>query len=270
MYADIVWMHDLSERAVACEAPVRALARKDGGVVAIVHATGAPVEARGGDDAALKHRAEDAQVTLNAVLDRLAADGIQAELMIHAGQPAEVASQVVAARGAALLVAGATGSAGLDRLLLGSTASRLVREVSCPVLVVHRPFEHVRRILCAVDLAHPSEAAILHAAGIARSTGAAIDFVTVVAPLVDLDAPDDVENRLGAAIKAVLGHEISRNWTWQGIVADSAFQGILHRAAEVDLVVMGSAGRRGWRRFLLGSVAEAVVNACPTSVLVVR
>lgn len=270
MYADIVWMHDLSDRAAACEPVVRALTDGAGARVAVVHATGAPVEGQSEADPALLHRAEAATSALLPVVERLKEAGLEAELVVGPGQPAEMASLVVASRESGLLVAGATGSAGLDRLLLGSTAGRLVREVEAPVLIVRRPFARVRRVLCAVDLEHPSEAAMLHAAAIARAAGAELEFMTAVAPLVDLDAPDDVEGRLRAAAHAALGREMSPAWTYHGVVADTPLQGILHRAPEADLVVMSSAGRRGWRRLLLGSVAEAVVNACPSSVLVVR
>jgi nucleotide-binding universal stress UspA family protein len=48
---------------------------------------------------------------------------------------------------------------------------------------------------------------------------------------------------------------------------------VIDRAAEtlgVDLIVMGTHGRRGIRRFLLGSVAETVVRSAPCPVLTVR
>jgi nucleotide-binding universal stress UspA family protein len=44
----------------------------------------------------------------------------------------------------------------------------------------------------------------------------------------------------------------------------------LAEVEEVDLIAVGTAGRRGIRRLLLGSVAEAVVRHAPCSVLVAR
>ncbi len=54
--------------------------------------------------------------------------------------------------------------------------------------------------------------------------------------------------------------------------AFSVAPAILDFAAEqaIDFVVMGAHGRRGWRRFLLGSVAEEVVRLAPSPVLTVR
>ena len=54
------------------------------------------------------------------------------------------------------------------------------------------------------------------------------------------------------------------------VSAETPASGILHVAESADLVVMGTQGRVGWRRLLLGSVAESVVKSCPVSVLVAR
>ena len=55
----------------------------------------------------------------------------------------------------------------------------------------------------------------------------------------------------------------------QGLVAD---EGIIRVAREnhVDLIVMGSHGRTGFQRLLLGSVTERVIGQTPCTVLVVK
>jgi nucleotide-binding universal stress UspA family protein len=63
------------------------------------------------------------------------------------------------------------------------------------------------------------------------------------------------------------------NLTFEAVQAGAA-HGVIDRTKEegrdYDLVVMGSHGRRGFRRFILGSVAETVVRHAPCSVLVVH
>jgi nucleotide-binding universal stress UspA family protein len=56
------------------------------------------------------------------------------------------------------------------------------------------------------------------------------------------------------------------------VVQSEARTGILDIAAEwrADLIVLGSHGRKGLRRFLLGSIAESVARHAQCSVLVVR
>lgn len=50
----------------------------------------------------------------------------------------------------------------------------------------------------------------------------------------------------------------------RSVIVDSAGQ------QKADLIVMGSHGRSGWKRMLLGSVSEAVAQYAPCSVLIVR
>lgn len=54
--------------------------------------------------------------------------------------------------------------------------------------------------------------------------------------------------------------------------AFSVAPAVLEFAAEegIDFLVIGGHGRRGWRRFLLGSVAEEIVRLASSPVLLVR
>lgn len=86
---------------------------------------------------------------------------------------------------------------------------------------------------------------------------------------MDTERPRDVESRdLTAFVAATVGpaadvHAIQR----QG----EAINEILHTSASLDcdLIVMGTHGRTGVQRLLLGSVAENVLRRSPTPVLVV-
>ena len=56
------------------------------------------------------------------------------------------------------------------------------------------------------------------------------------------------------------------------VLTGKAKEAILEEAQKwaADLILVGSHGRRGFRRFLLGSVSEAVAMNAPCSVVVVR
>jgi nucleotide-binding universal stress UspA family protein len=171
--------------------------------------------------------------------------------------------------GADLLVVGA----GARRHLLGSVAERVARHAPCSVLVVAGPAPPLARLLCAVDFSPPSRKAMLAAAELAAERGATLELVHAfaapgpeLAGLACLRAEDrlrawaaEAGQRAGAAVQARVV---------EGPIADR----ILDRAGtdDRDLVVVGTHGRTGIARALLGSVAERVIRRAERSVLVVR
>jgi nucleotide-binding universal stress UspA family protein len=86
-----------------------------------------------------------------AYLDRLAIpQGIPVERRLAEGDPPAEILHVAADSGADLIVMGTHGRTGLERLLMGSVAERVVRKAPCPVLTVRTPFvEHVSGGLAA-------------------------------------------------------------------------------------------------------------------------
>ena len=81
-----------------------------------------------------------------------------------------------------------------------------------------------------------------------------------------LEAQELVHQMLSAANQAGVSFE---GFSPQGLAAD---EGIIRVAVanQADLIVMGSHGRTGFQRLLLGSVAERVIGQTPCPVLVVK
>jgi nucleotide-binding universal stress UspA family protein len=87
------------------------------------------------------------------------------------------------------------------------------------------------------------------------------------------EAQERLEAHVGAALSAwqeETKKSISRCVTYVSIESPSVALAQLATDLEADLTVIGTHGRRGLQRFLLGSVAEAVVRLAPTPVYVVR
>ncbi|MFC6727613.1 universal stress protein [Natronoarchaeum mannanilyticum] len=80
-------------------------------------------------------RSEGSEI-LDAVAERAAAAGVDAETAIEEGVPDEVIETYADERGADVIVLGRRGRSGLRRALLGSTTDALVRTSPVPVLVV--------------------------------------------------------------------------------------------------------------------------------------
>ena len=125
----------------------------------------------------------------------------------------------------------------------------------------------IRHVLCPVDLSGAAAKALRYAAALSSALGAELTVLFVDS--VATERPRDVESReLTAFIAATVGpaadvHPIQR----QGEPIDEILR--TSAALDCDLIVMGTHGRTGVQRLLLGSVAENVLRRSPTPVLVV-
>lgn len=133
---------------------------------------------------------------------------------------------------------------------------------------------HLRTILCPVSLPTPCESAMQFAAALARDHDARLILLHVFRPP---RTPDEVAERDRAA--RLTSEFVER---FQDLLPDDRTIALEHRAIEgapadeicrmadetgCDLIVLGTHGRRGLRRKLLGSVAEEVVRRamCPVA-----
>jgi universal stress protein A len=139
------------------------------------------------------------------------------------------------------------------------------------------PFPY-KVILCPVDLDERSEEALQEAAVIARATGADLHVLHVVAyiPPVEGVHPDDLYDAkvtlARARIDDMVGKLALRPKPQIAILIGSPGAAIVEMENKlgIDLVVMASHGRKGFKHFVLGSVAEQVARESQVPVLIVR
>lgn len=113
---------------------------------------------------------QDAHDQLAALVAAVPAnqDGITVELKVDQGFASAAVPRAVENSAIDLVVLGAHGSGFIQRVLLGSTASRLLRKSTCPVLVVKREaYRSYQRVLIAVDFSPCSEKVLRFAHAIA-------------------------------------------------------------------------------------------------------
>jgi nucleotide-binding universal stress UspA family protein len=123
------------------------------------------------------------------------------------------------------------------------------------------------RILLPTDYSPGSDAAVVWAKGLSRLLNAEVLIVHVIEPLWKPESREESQARLDR-----LAEEFPRART---LIIDSAPGQIGEHIAKIaerdaDLVVMGTHGRSGVKRMLIGSVAEHVVRNCRKPVLTVR
>lgn len=272
-------------------------------VAAVVRLTGASITLlqvlpfdRTGDDE------QTARDELAVAAQRLADTGTTVETQLVRGQPAE---QIIAAGRAHDLIAIAThGRSGLGRLVHGSVTDRVLCRATVPVLLVRASAEAVAvlnplcRVIVPLDGSALAEQALPLATELARRAGATVTLLTSIhwatrlfganPGLVD---PTSLDHRALAhpyaqayltEVADEQAHEyldgLRQRLAEQGLTVQVAVR--LEPAAEAilgcatrpaaDLIVMTTHGRSGLRRWLLGSIADQVLQRATTPVLLVR
>ncbi|MBK7643671.1 MAG: universal stress protein [Planctomycetes bacterium] len=293
-YKNIVCGTDLSDPSDVALRQAFALAEAFGARLAIVHVAtvhygvgggGAPIPPLSPlmDPEAFR---KDADAQLQRQVERVQT-GFQADLEVCIDSNSESAAIVrfAESREADLVVVGSKGATGLRRMLLGSVAESVVRHAPCSVLVA-RPSPSSSQVLAATDLSKSSLPALsaAHAAALRRNARLTVlhcmDFPPTMmaigfAPMLPAD-PEDPNSRVAQMKQADL--QVRSTLAGLGVTAEVLVEpgrarGVIPDAAEqlsAELVVVGTHGRTGLTRMLLGSVAESVVRHAPCSVLVVR
>jgi nucleotide-binding universal stress UspA family protein len=141
----IVYATDFSASARPAEEQAVYLARAFGDDLVFVHvATESPIYGEGGLGIGDVQAVYDAQRrwasdALTACVAAAREAGVRARFSLRVGVPAEEIIAAAEEEKARMIVIGTHGRSGLDRLLLGSVAERVIRRASCPVVTVRPP-----------------------------------------------------------------------------------------------------------------------------------
>jgi monovalent cation/proton antiporter MnhG/PhaG subunit len=199
---------------------------------------------------------------LESAAAALARPGLVVERVVRRGHPATAIVDEAAAFGAQLVVIGSRGLGPIRSLLEGSVAMEVVDHAPCPVLVARRAT--IRSVLLATDGSVASQTATDVLSGWPIFAERRVHVLSVAGETPDdaEAAADEAAGRLRAAGRQPISHVLSGSPVARivGLADDE----------DIDVVVLGSRGRTGLTRTLLGSVARDVLSSTPRSVLVVR
>jgi nucleotide-binding universal stress UspA family protein len=231
--------------------------------------------------------ARAAELVSNQVEDVLGPSANDCRVVVESGNPDEEIVRSAEANGASLIAVGAKPREGA-RLVLGHVAERVVRYAHTSVLVARGPLSSRSpgRLLVATDFSEGSFPALRVAGELAKSTGAQVTLVHVVKPVSSAlssaltplgdtwtPPPAAVMEQLEAlGVSTLAGVAKERGFTSYEQREGDPADVLIERAADLDveMIVMGSRGRRGLARLVLGSVAEKVIRNSHCSVLVAR
>lgn len=128
----------------------------------------------------------------------------------------------------------------------------------------------IRNILCPVDLSDISRAALEYAVGLARALEARLQALQVL-ELVEPGRDNELRRRCLDEFERFV-QPLRMGVPVETVLTEGNAAGEILRAAEAsraDLIVMGTHGRSGFERFVLGSVTERVLRQARCPVLAV-
>ncbi len=205
---------------------------------------------------------------LESIKARARKESIDCDIVVfHGDEPYRDIVSTASKNNVDLIVVGRHGRTGLLRLMMGSVAAKVVGHAPCNVLVVS-PAAHVefRKILVSVDGSDFSKAALNEALSMAKRCGSGLVILSV--------ASTDAESGAAAGIVK----QSAERATQEGVAVQSVtmtgkpYEAIVEAARknQADLIVVGSHGRRGMERLLMGSVTERVIGHTDSAVLVAK
>ena len=269
----------------------------------IAHFAAAPSEAAGRYETdwhwerrAHTQLAHAAEAYLCGQAQALRAAGLDVTFEVTSGAPADRIVDVAASETQALIAMATHGYSGLRRWTLGSVADKVVQATQTPILLVRAMVEveqpaadaqSLQRILVPLDGSALAEQALPLAIELAVGAQAELLLFHAVRPLVapisellplhrppptiDFPAP-------GHAQALQLLHRVTERWhphelaMLPVVTSGEPAPAIVDMAAQehADLIVMATHGYSGVRLWALGSVADKVLHAATTPLLLVR
>jgi nucleotide-binding universal stress UspA family protein len=217
--------------------------------------------------------------SLNNVREAFRKEGIIVrEPIIENGKPVEKIIEMSVKENVNLILAGSGNKGIKEKYQLGITAEKLIRLSDKPVWIVKSNEKtKLKNILCPVDFSGPSIRALKNAILLSKKFKANLRILSVYQPYTNTSSRARIneekenanllkqtEEKMSLLVKEFdldgLNYEID-------IQAGSAHERILHTIKKYghDLLVIGTNGRSGINRFLMGSITEKVTREMPCS-----
>ena len=240
----------------------------------------------------LEEQRKVAEEHLNQLLAEAHQQVPQTSIEMRAGLPSSQICDVARECKADLIITGTHGWAGFNRFLFGSVAERVIQRAPCPVLSIpdrspeetagiHALTIQPRQIVMPIDFSDCSMDAYEYAVQVAKWFDAPLTLVCAIEPLsysLDFSLTHPLEDktnrkkvvqRLEKLTKLLVDEGLSAQYE---LVEKPSVEAILETSStqQADLVVMGTHGRKGLSRLLLGSTTAKVLQHSPYPILTVR
>lgn len=205
-------------------------------------------------------------------------NGIHVLANLEQGEPFERIVRIADEENCDLIVMGRSGLSHLERELMGGVTERVIGHTEKNVLVVPEDTQFdLSNILVAADGSSNSESALDHAYSAAKENGAKLTAVKVVRSDEEMIAlaPEHIRHMVENSqeyldsLEGKCGHNGVRLNTF--VREGEPHEQITKLASELNasLIIMGTHGRKGLSRLLMGSVTERTIGYanCPVMVI---
>jgi nucleotide-binding universal stress UspA family protein len=203
---------------------------------------------------------------LKTVKSKASKEGVDCEIIVYrGGEPYEYIVDEAAKNKVGMIIMGKHGRSALGRVMMGSATAKVIGYTLCRVLVVPKDAKlSFDKILIATDGSMHSEFASNEAISIAKRSGSTLIVLSVAkkdenlpAAKVNVDMVKEVAKKEGIKVETL---------TLKGVPHEV----IVNTAAQKNagLIVIGSHGRTGITKLLMGSVTERVIGHAESAVLV--
>jgi nucleotide-binding universal stress UspA family protein len=168
-----------------------------------------------------------------------------------------------------LIVMGSSGASGLGEVFIGSNTQKVIRNASCPILVIKDDTGNFnpRNVVFASDFSAMGGQAIKLFPLFKKLYGSTMHFLNIVTPST-FEPSTTTTKRMKEFAE---GSEV-KDYTINIFNYYTEEEGILTFAEEnkADMILLGTHGRKGLSRFMMGSIAENVANHSEIPVFVFR
>ena len=196
---------------------------------------------------------------LNGIIEDPQYSDIDIRYDIQVGNPYRSIASTIAEHDVELVVMGTKGSSGMDELLIGSNAEKVVRYAKCPVITVKSKVNitDITNIVFASSFTENNDKIIDHLKKLQKVFVGKLHLLKVNTP--NNFERDKVSQEL---MQKFVDHYQVEDYTMNVYNELSEEDGILHFAAdnEADMIALTTHGRTGLMHLLSGSIAEDIVN----------
>jgi nucleotide-binding universal stress UspA family protein len=225
---------------------------------------------------------QEGEAILDEARRHLPADFFHVQRIHQTGHPVDVIVETARFARSNLIMVGARGLGPVKELILGSVSHRVLMHAPCSTMIIKAPLTQLRKILLPIEGQEDAEAALQFLALQPFRPRVEVEVFTVW-PQPQLSWPTTVRQSELLEIQAIEeARERMKSITdqlTQMNIGNQAHVGIGNpayaileqaKASQSDLIMMGTHGRGGLSRLLMGSVSHSVLHQAPCPVLIVR